>query len=213
MRKKTTPSTESGVKCAGVPGRQAPSTGKRGTKQGRGERWTTHFSYFYFMNTAEDPVPMLVLKFSHSGRPAATALPAKGVTDYGQRFFTRFIKETGVRRFINFSDNEHAMVALKDAAAQACEGVEYTPQACPQGVHQANGQIENTVRELKRQMRALRLHLEKKLRQYNPNGGFKKLEDTDPVLFWTPEFAANAIAWYRKGPDGKTPYEREFGRK
>ena len=28
-----------------------------------------------------------------------------------------------------------------------------------------------------------------------------------------PEFAANAIAWYRKGPDGKTPYGREFGRK
>ena len=41
------------------------------------------------------------------------------MTEYGQKFFTRFIKETGVRRFINFSDNEHAMVALKDAAAQA----------------------------------------------------------------------------------------------
>ena len=60
---------------------------------------------------------MLALKFSRTGRPAATALPAKGITDHGQRFFTNFIKQTGVRRFINFSDDEHAMVALKEAAA------------------------------------------------------------------------------------------------
>ena len=114
--------------------------------------------------------------------------------------------------FINFSDDEHAMVALKEAAARACEGVEHTSQACPKGDHAANGQIENTVRELKRQMRALRLNLEKKLRQYNPNANFTKLDDADPVLFWMPEFAANAIVCYRKGPYGKTSYEREFGR-
>ena len=53
------------------------------------------FSDFYYMNTAEDSVPMLALKFSRSGRPAATALPAKGVTGYGQKFFTRFVKSTG----------------------------------------------------------------------------------------------------------------------
>ena len=78
------------------------------------------------------------------------------------------------------------MVALKEAAARACEGVEHTSQACPKGDHAANGHIENTVRELKRQMRALRLNAEKKLRQYNPNADITKLDDADPVLYWMP---------------------------
>eukprot|EP00971_Amphidinium_carterae_P323149 6422157-Amphidinium_carterae.1 len=68
--------------------------------------------------------PMLAVKFSRSGRIAATALEQKGVTAYGVKFFARFIQQTGVKRFINASDGERAMVALKEAAARACPGVE-----------------------------------------------------------------------------------------
>ena len=58
--------------------------------------------------------------------------------------------------FINKSDGEPAMKALKDAAAKAQEGVESISQESPVGDHQANGDIESTVRTLKAQMRATR---------------------------------------------------------
>ena len=41
----------------------------------------------------------------------------------------------------------------------------------------------------------------------------KKLTPWDPVLAWMAGFAADVMARYRKGVDGKTPYERETGRK
>ena len=60
---------------------------------------------------------MLALKFSRSGMITATALEQKGLTQYGVKFFAGFIQQTGIRRFINRSDGEPAMKALKDAAA------------------------------------------------------------------------------------------------
>ena len=64
---------------------------------------------------------MLALKFSRSGRMAATALEQKGLTEFGVKFFAGFIEQYGVRMFINKSDGESAMKALKDAAAKALE--------------------------------------------------------------------------------------------
>ena len=96
------------------------------------------FSDFFFMSTDERSVPMLILKFSRSGRIAATALEGKGDTEHGAKFFKRFIEETGVKRFINFSDNEPAMLFLKNKAAQACPGVEAIPKFIPVGDHAPN---------------------------------------------------------------------------
>ena len=88
------------------------------------------------------------------------------------------------------------MKALKDAAARALEGVESIGQESPVGDHQANGEVESAVRTLKAQMRATWFGLE-----------------SDPMLMWIPTFAGDTIARFRKGSDGKTPWEREQGRK
>ena len=72
---------------------------------------------------------------------AATALEQKGLTQYGVEFFAGFIQQTGVRMFINESDGEPAMKALKDSGAKALEGVESIAQESPVGDHQANGDI------------------------------------------------------------------------
>ena len=58
--------------------------------------------------------------------------------------------------FINNSDGEPAMKALKDAAAKALEGAESISRESPVGDHQANGDIESTVRTLKTQKRVTR---------------------------------------------------------
>ena len=163
------------------------------------------FSDYFFMNTAADAAPMLAVKFSRSKRIAATALQRKGVTEYGTKFFARFVEQTGVKRYINHSDNEDSLLALKSAAAKAVVGVEAIPRCAPVEDHRANGDIECAVRELKRQMRAIRLQLETRLGQ--------ALAGDDPILTWIPTFAGDVISRYRKGPDGKTPLERETGRK
>ena len=54
-------------------------------------------------------------------------------------------------------------------------------------------------------MRATRFGLESTL------GG--QLAHDDPILMWIPTFAVDTIARFKKGPDGKTPWEREQGRK
>ena len=100
--------------------------------------------------------------------------------------------------FINKSDGEPAMSALKEAAVKAIEGVESISQEPPVGDHQANGDIESTLRTLKGQMRATRLG--------------RPLAH-DPILTWIPTFAGDTIARFRKSPDGKTAWEREQGRK
>ena len=53
-------------------------------------------------------------------------------------------------------------------------------------------------------MRATRFALESRLG--------RQLAHDDPILTWIPTFAGDTIARFRKGPDGKTPWEREQGR-
>ena len=56
--------------------------------------------------------------------------------------------------------------------------------------------IEMSVRQFKRQMRAVQLTLEKKL--------LWLLANADPIVAWIPTFSGNAIARLRRGADGKT---------
>ena len=69
----------------------------------------------------------------------------------------------------------------------------------------ANGAIESAVRSLKAQMRATRFGLESRLG--------RQLAHDDPILMWILSCAGDTIARFRKGPDGKIPWEREQGRK
>ena len=157
------------------------------------------------MSTDEKSVPMLALKFFRSGRAAATALENKGLTEFGVKLFAGFIWQTGVKRFLTCSDGENAMEALKEAAASACVEVEAMSRESPVGDHNANAEIESGVRQLKRQMRSIRLALEQRIGQV--------LGERDPILAWIPKFAGDVLAHYRRGSDGKTPWQRETGRR
>ena len=140
------------------------------------------YSDYFFMSTEEEgSIPMLAIKYSRSGRISATALPAKGATDFGVKFFRNFIQSTGIQHFVNFSDAENAMVSLKESAARQCPGVESNNRNCPVGDHRANGHIESAVKQIKGQMRSIRLSLEQKLGA--------KLREDHTLLQWIPRFA------------------------
>ena len=148
---------------------------------------------------------MLVIKSTRSGRVSATALEAKGSTAHGVRFFAEVIARTGLRKFINFSDNEAALVQLKRTAARSVKGAEAVPKECPVGDHSANAHAESAVKQVKDMMRTIRIGLERRLG--------KVLAETDPILAWLPTFAGDAVSAFRKMKDGKTRYEKETGKK
>ena len=70
-------------------------------------------SDYFYMNDDAGSMPMLVMRFSRSKRIGATALPFKGVTEFGTKAFARFIQSTGVRHFVSHSDGEPALKAFR----------------------------------------------------------------------------------------------------
>ena len=72
------------------------------------------------------------------------------------------------------------------------------------GDHAQNRELEVVVRELKRQMRSIRLALESRLG--------RRLDPKDPVMTWMPAFAGDVLTRYRRGNAGKTAWHRETGR-
>ncbi|CAE8666137.1 unnamed protein product, partial [Polarella glacialis] len=68
------------------------------------------FSDYFFMSTEEESTPILGVKFLEIQEPG-TALPL------GVKFFARFIAETGVKRFLNCSGKEPAILALREVLA------------------------------------------------------------------------------------------------
>ena len=69
----------------------------------------------------------------------------------------------------------------------------------------ANGRVEMTVREVKRQCRTLRISAEH-------NIGVR-IADDSPLLSWLPRFAAQVMNKMRSGKDGKTSEMERTGRR
>ena len=80
-----------------------------------------------------------------------------------------------------------------------------TPEQPPSVEHQANGLAEVTGRHIRDQARVLKLHLQTRLK--------RKVDQEEPIMPWLVRWAAMLLSRYGKGKDGKTPYERQRGRK
>ena len=78
------------------------------------------------------------------------------------------------------------------------------PRAVPVGEHQANGVAEEAGRTVRDQARVLKLHIQAKI-------GREVLAD-EPILPWLIRWAAMSVSRFKKGKDGKSPYERQKGR-
>jgi len=147
--------------------------------------------------------PILVVKDKRTQMVAATFVDSKGATPYAVKFAAAFLKNLGYRKVVLKSDGEHSIMALKEAAAREA-AIESVPEEPPPGGHQANGLVENAIREVKRQIRVLRSALEEKVGMVLP--------DEDPMLAWLPRQAADLLNRYKKGTDGRTPEVRPIGK-
>ena len=98
-----------------------------------------------------DTFPILIFRDSRYGQTGATCCDRKGPTAYFIPFLVGFIKDLAFRRIILKCDTAPSTKALQDAVIHACVGVEVIPQGPLEGGHMANGRVEMTVREVKRQ--------------------------------------------------------------
>ena len=95
-------------------------------------------------------------------------------------------------------------MAVREALAR-CHGGRINPEQPRSGEHQANGLAEVTGRHIRDQARVLKLHLQVRLK--------RKIAQGEPIMPWLVRWAAMLLSRFGKGKDGKTPYERQRGRK
>ncbi|CAK8997551.1 unnamed protein product [Durusdinium trenchii] len=149
-------------------------------------------------------LPCLIVKCHKTGRYWANVVPSNGADLFSVVWLKACLNETGFNELVLKSDNEPAMLALKGKVKEESKLKIHMVEA-PVEDHQANGYIEVGVWELKRQVRAILSDLQERL-------GFE-VEPSHPCMMWLPRHAAYLRTRFRIGPDGKTPYERTFGKK
>ena len=67
--------------------------------------------------------------------------------------------------------------------------VEVIEEESPVGDHQANGEIENAIKEFEKQIRALKLSVESKIQIV--------IQDDHPVMAWIPQHAGSLLSRFQ----------------
>jgi hypothetical protein len=164
---------------------------------------------YFYMNqdqvADEATLPSIVVKCHKTKRFWASVLPGKGADAFAVAWLGGVLDDAGFNKVILKSDGEPSLVSLKQKVKEIKTHIEVHLVETPVEDHQANGFIEVGVREIKRQCRALLSDLEFKLE--------RKVDPGHPLLVWLPRHAAFLLTRYRVGTDGKTAFERTYGRK
>jgi hypothetical protein len=80
--------------------------------------------------------------------------PSKGSDSYAAETVKKMVERLGRRKIIMRSDNEPAILALKEAVSRE-RVVEIELEEVPVGDHQAKGLIENAIKNAQGQLRAI----------------------------------------------------------
>ena len=150
----------------------------------------------------EKGMPIIVIKDSESKMKLARVVPKKGVDPYAVDRIKKDIDQLGYKTIIFKSDQENSIKALKQAIKDA-SNVEIRMEESPVGEHQANGSIENAIRDIKSQFRTLKDALDTRYQN--------KYSGEHPSITWMFKHAADIINRTRIGIDGKTAFRRLRG--
>ena len=101
------------------------------------------------------------------------------------------------------SDTEPAMIQVREAIG-VYHGVEIIPESPPRGESGSNGRAEEAGKSVREMMNVYKDHIEYK--------ADIEIGPEDVILQWIARWAAMAYTRYKRGKDGKTPYERKKGK-
>ena len=152
-----------------------------------------------------ETLTVLLLKDRRSRAVRAWVMPCKGTElNDGVERALQGIKDFGHRGPILVKvDNEPATISLREALMERLpEGA--APVKTPARESESNGGVENGVKLYKGLLRVHLAAVERKVEGYLPSA--------HPVMAWLVEFVADILTKYLQGNDGRTGYERLFGK-
>ena len=169
-------------------------------------RMTRRTPDYFCMGQDEGKVlPMLGLKERQCKMKFAHMVEEKGPNEYAIAQVKDDIESMGIRRMIFKTDQEPAITALRERIIEALgKKVEVIEEESPVGDHQANGEIENAIKELEKQIRVLKDSVERKSQLV--------IKDDHPIMAWIPQHAGFLLSRFQVSSDGKTAYERLKGK-
>ena len=148
--------------------------------------------------------PMIVMKDRRSGTIRAHLVEEKGVNQYAIKRMGQDLALLGYKKIIMKSDNEPALVALKQAV-KAERPEEIIMEESPVGESASNGEVENAIKLVEGMFRSIKSSLEERIG--------RKLPREHMCVPWLIRHAAETIDRYAIGSDGKTNYQRRKGNK
>jgi len=156
-------------------------------------------------------VKVILLKCSETKVVLGHVVPCKGVDEnlHVVKIVVDDVAWIGHTRVLLKCDNERSLVklvreALKEARVQ-CPDLEQVAKEHPEAYDsQANGMIENAVRNVRAHCRTLKICLERQIRREVPVSA--------PIVAWMIQYSCFITNARRKGEDGYTPWARCRGR-
>ena len=103
------------------------------------------------------------------------------------------------------TDQEPAIIAVRDNLAKLREGARTVPEESPVKSSGSNGIVERAIQAVESQLRTMKMALEKRWG--------KSVPDNHPIVTWMVEYGAFLLSRFEVGKDGKTGYERNKGKK
>ena len=163
---------------------------------------------YSFLSSADEKtegcMPVLNLKDTWSKRCCSEIVPRKGAHSYAVEVVQRFITSLGYTRVILKSDQEPAIMALKEMVRNTTNGCTITFEQSPVGSSSSNADVESQIRRTTGLTRVLKACLESYLK--------KEVDSNANVIPWIVRHAASIFNYYRKDTSGKTPWEYTKGR-
>jgi len=164
------------------------------------------FSMDYgFLGSEDRPTSvLLVMKEVLSGMTLGMIVPSKGIAEeWVPRRVAQFINSFNYDKMIIRTDNEPAILALRRSIMTMCTGRVLQEDAI-KGESQSNGLAEVGVRIVEGIARTLKIDVEEKMQM--------KIDDSSVVLAWMIEHACTLYNRCTILDDGRTPWQRAFGK-
>ena len=164
---------------------------------------TVSIDYFFVgpsgQEEAQGVLPMSAMKSHEPRMTIAHAVERKGPVDSTVRRLVPDLDWLGLRRSVFKSDQEPAILALKQAVRESMPTVQFVMEESLVEEHESNGTIEVTVREIQKQVRVMKSALEDRMKCEVPS--------RHPILAFLLEHTGRLMSRYQVGRDGRTAYE------